>query len=97
MIENKGNFSQNFHYKLEIDNYDKNKNYDIVVVPGGGAIGTSGQGKTSIADPGNEDKSAITLPSKIVEEDGKYYIEFDYFITGGSSSPVYGKVRESDD
>jgi len=94
-IINNGAFSQNFHYKLEISDYNEKSKYQVVVVPGGDVISSHNQSNPQIAKPNDIDKTAITLPSTVKEENGKYYIEFDYFVEGGSGNPAYASVVES--
>ena len=100
---NKGAFSQNYYYELEIENYNSEKNYEAVLVPGGGTIAYHCQPDgfgTNIAHPNSSEQRAITLPSKIISKDvngeRKYYLTFDYFVIGGSAGPNYGTVMEAD-
>ncbi len=98
-IKNKGCFSQNFHYKLKIDNYNSDKQYAVILIPGGGEIGYQTQdGFIKVSHPSktnNNPNQAIIIPTTPVnKETGE--IEFDYFIAGGSSTPVYAKVIEAD-
>lgn len=93
-VINDGAFSQNFHYKLEISNYNPAEQYAVVVVPGADPIAPQGQSNPEIAKANVLDKTSITLPSKIIKENGKYYIEFDYFVVGGSGNPASAKIIE---
>jgi len=95
MKKNKGEFFQNFHYKLEITNY-RNKEYRVVLVPGGGSIASYGQKSPPKATANDIENTAISIPSKVVKDGEKYYIQFDYFPVGDSSSPSYAKIIEED-
>jgi len=94
-MKNNGCFSQNFHYKLKLLNYQGGEKYSIVCVPGGGDISVPGQSNPNIASLLSKDKAGLTIPLNIVREGNEYFIEFDYPIMGGASTPIYATILKN--
>jgi len=63
-------------------------------VPGGGQIGyETKEGFIKVPDEDNGTE-AITIPSKVNKDTG--CIDFNFFVAGGFSTPIYAKVVEAD-